>query len=77
MTREFFSWKINSQNQSTNDNVLIALMDANKNTIEEIELKQIHSEDIYKLLDKDNPIQFKNVYIESFNLKDYRSSRKI
>ena len=77
MTREFFSWKINSQNQSTNDNVLIALMDANKNTIEEIELKQIHSEDIYKLLDKDNPIHFKNVYIESFNLKDYRSSRKI
>jgi len=85
MITNFFIYKVKiKDNQFVSESgkkfentAAVSFIDENKKEIAYVELGFLYAEDIYKLIDKEEPINLDFAYIENFSLDDYRNSRNL
>jgi hypothetical protein len=85
MIKDFYNYKVKikdtpyktEEGKEYSTTAALSFLDENKKEVFYIELGYIDKEQIYKLIDNEEPISLDHCYIENFSLLDYRESRNI
>lgn len=85
MIQNYFNYKVKIKDtpfkteagKKCENTAAISFLDENKKEIAYVEIGFVDSEEVYKLIDQEKPINLDECYLENFSLSDYRESRNL